>query len=587
MTYQVLSNKWRPKNFEEVVGQNIAVTILQNSLNSQKLHHAYLFTGSRGVGKTTIARIFAKSLICEIGISANFCDNCNCCTEVNKGNCLDVIEIDAASKTKVEDTRIILDNLIYSPNKARFKIYIIDEVHMLSNHSFNALLKSLEEPPEHIKFLLATTEPQKLPITVLSRCLQLKLKLLSVSDIIKQLNKILTIEKKTIEQEGLLQIAIAANGSMRDSLSLLEQVLAFCDNLPVINYYTVIQALNLPDEIKVINLLKAVMFEDLNMVIAIIKDLFLDNCDPINILQNMQSVIKNIIILQLLIEDCKIQTNQININEINIDDILSNTNEISNKSLLMELAQLSSEEDLQLYYEIVVQGFKSLPFTPDIKVGFEMIILRMLAFKPLRSSKEELVARRLPANDSKTSKENTDHSNQILNNIINISEKENNTDINKGDINNAHINNADINSTNIKNTDIGEKEFNQEPNKAIDFLQIVEKLKVYGLTKELTINAVFESISVNIIKMIIDKEKQLMVTNKNINNLQLAFSKLLGKDIKLKVEFMDFNINPNFLKKTFKYQQQIQGKKLYNNDNDLQQLITEFNGQIENIEKLP
>ncbi|MGI9214117.1 MAG: DNA polymerase III subunit gamma/tau, partial [Gammaproteobacteria bacterium] len=272
MTYQVLANKWRPKDFTEVVSQVAAVTILENSLDSQKLHHAYLFTGTRGVGKTTIARIFAKALICERGISANPCNSCNFCVEVNQGHCLDVIEIDAASRTKVEDTRAILDNLAYAPTKARFKIYIIDEIHMLSNHSFNALLKSLEEPPKHIKFILATTDPQKLPITILSRCLQLKLKLLPVNAIINQLEKILVIENKVFEKEGLLQLAIAANGSMRDALSLLEQVLAFSDNLPVITYAAVIQALNLPDEVKTINLLKSVILSDVNMVIGIIED---------------------------------------------------------------------------------------------------------------------------------------------------------------------------------------------------------------------------------------------------------------------------------------------------------------------------
>ncbi len=226
MSYQVLARKWRPKKFEELMGQEHVVTVLVNALAQQRLHHAYLFTGTRGVGKTSIARIFAKSLNCEKGITATPCGQCDTCLEIDQGRFVDLLEIDAASKTKVDDTREILDNVQYAPTRGRYKVYLIDEVHMLSRHSFNALLKTLEEPPEHVKFILATTDPQKLPVTVLSRCLQFHLKALTVKQIEKKLVDILSQEQVPHEAGALTLLAKAARGSMRDSLSLADQAIA-------------------------------------------------------------------------------------------------------------------------------------------------------------------------------------------------------------------------------------------------------------------------------------------------------------------------------------------------------------------------
>ena len=227
MSYQVLARKWRPANFKQMVGQEHVLQALVNALDSNRLHHAYLFTGTRGVGKTTIARIFAKSLNCEQGISSEPCGSCSSCIEIDEGRSVDLIEIDAASRTGVDDMRELLDNVQYAPTRGRFKIYLIDEVHMLSKHSFNALLKTLEEPPPHIKFLLATTDPQKVPVTVLSRCLQFNLKRMSKSQILSQLQFLTEQEKVESETTALTQLASAADGSMRDALSLLDQAIGY------------------------------------------------------------------------------------------------------------------------------------------------------------------------------------------------------------------------------------------------------------------------------------------------------------------------------------------------------------------------
>ncbi|MGB5473950.1 MAG: DNA polymerase III subunit gamma/tau, partial [Gammaproteobacteria bacterium] len=229
MSYQVLARKWRPRNFTELVGQEHVQRALVNALDNDRLHHAYLFTGTRGVGKTTIARIFAKSLNCEKGVSSHPCGECSACTEISEGRFIDLVEVDAASRTKVEDTRELLENVQYAPTRGRYKVYLIDEVHMLSGHSFNALLKTLEEPPPHVKFLLATTDPQRLPVTVLSRCLQFNLKSLTLAQITGQLEHILKAEGIAADSGALRQLALSANGSLRDALSLLDQAIAFCD----------------------------------------------------------------------------------------------------------------------------------------------------------------------------------------------------------------------------------------------------------------------------------------------------------------------------------------------------------------------
>ena len=576
MVYQVLARKWRPCDFSEVVGQSATVTILQNSLDSQKLHHAYLFTGTRGVGKTTIARILAKSLICERGISSKPCNVCDLCCAVAEGSCLDVIEIDAASRTKVEDTRAILDNLAYAPNNARFKVYIIDEVHMLSNHSFNALLKSLEEPPPHVKFLLATTDPQKLPITVLSRCLQFKLKIFTVEAIAAQLDKILSVEDKSFEYDAILQIASAANGSMRDSLSLLEQVLAFAENKDKITLADVCKVLGMPDANKIIDLIKSIILTDLETTMRIVNSFFEDHIDFSIILQEIQRVLKNIAILQLSPKSLS-------------QDL------IFNKNLLLELANLTSKEEIQLYYEIAVIGFKNLAFMPDPKVGFEMIMLRMIAFKPMSlSASGQIMPSLLYVKNNADINVNINvdnaiykskiknNENKILLNNLNMGQTKSHEFSMLGDNQSPSNSLTDLNKNNENNQNNDLINCKDSNTNNLDFINIMPKLNISGLTKQLSEVSVFQFFD-DYIKLIVDQNNKILITKNNIENLQTAFSKYFSKKIKIKVEIIDFYNHSDLNQQTIKWQVQQKKQNLINQDNNLQQFIASFDAQIEEI----
>ena len=360
MKYQVLARQYRPKNFSTMVGQEHVLKALANALNSERLHHAYLFTGTRGVGKTTVARVLAKALNCEQGITANPCGTCASCVEIDEGRFIDLIEVDAASRTKVEDTRDLLDNVQYAPTRGRFKIYLIDEVHMLSGHSFNALLKTLEEPPPHVKFLLATTDPQKLPVTILSRCLQFNLKSLTIEQIEQQLSLILNTEKIPFENNILKPLAIAADGSMRDALSLLDQAIAYCDAKP--NLAEIETMLGSVQKQRIFELLTALANEDGSALISQSRILVEQGIDVKTVLAELITTLQRIALCQQVPDA--------------IDDSLGD------KNALETMAAAISAEDIQLYYQIALNGRKDLPFSPQPQGGFEMILLRMLAFKP-------------------------------------------------------------------------------------------------------------------------------------------------------------------------------------------------------------
>lgn len=360
MSYQVLARKWRPQNFEELVGQEHVQRALVNALNDDRLHHAYLFTGTRGVGKTTIARIFSKSLNCEEGISATPCGKCSTCTEIAEGRYVDLIEVDAASRTGVDDTRDLLENVQYAPTRGRYKVYLIDEVHMFSKSSFNALLKTLEEPPPHVKFLLATTDPQKLPVTILSRCLQFNLKRLPVNLIISHLQFILKQENVEHDVTALQLIAEAADGSMRDALSLLDQALAFGGG--VIKEQEVRDMLGSVSRHKVIDLLTAILQRDASATLQVVADLAELSPDFENVLAELLSLLHHMSLAKIVPEA--------------LDEF------VSARETLLELSKTVSAEDLQLFYQIALIGRKDLPLSPDARNGFEMIMLRMLAFRP-------------------------------------------------------------------------------------------------------------------------------------------------------------------------------------------------------------
>ncbi|OGT37670.1 MAG: DNA polymerase III, subunit gamma and tau [Gammaproteobacteria bacterium RIFCSPHIGHO2_12_FULL_38_14] len=354
MNYQVLARKWRPRSFQDMVGQPFILQTLTNALQQQRLHHAYLFTGTRGVGKTTLARIMAKALNCEQDITPFPCGSCHACTAIDQGQFLDLFEIDAASRTKVEDTRELLDNIAYPPAQGRYKIYIIDEVHMLSNHSFNALLKTLEEPPSHVKFLLATTEPKRLPITIISRCLQFHLKEISEEQIAAHLKHICETEKVTFEDTALYLIAKAAKGSMRDALSLLDQCIAYGNG--EVNKQDVQSMLGsiIQDDLQ--PLLEALAERDGKKLIQVIEHFASRALDFHQVLEEMISLLHHIALAQVL-PDSTIHT-----------------------ATIKALAQQFTPEDIQLYYQIALIGRRDLPLTPSTKQGFEMILLRMFAF---------------------------------------------------------------------------------------------------------------------------------------------------------------------------------------------------------------
>ena len=360
MSYQVLARKWRPRTFREMVGQEHVLQALINALDHDRLHHAYLFTGTRGVGKTTIARILAKCINCEVGVSSVPCNECSACTEINDGRFVDLIEVDAASRTKVEDTRELLENVQYSPTRGRYKVYLIDEVHMLSNSSFNALLKTLEEPPPHVKFLLATTDPQKLPVTILSRCLQFNLKNMNPERIVSHLKFVLEKESVPFDAAGLWQLARSADGSMRDALSLTDQAIAFGEGK--ITDADVRTMLGTIDQSLVYDVLNGLIAEDVTAVLKAVAYLSEHSPDYSAALADLIAILHRIAIAQALPEA--------------VD------NSIGDRQQVYALAQAMTAEDVQLYYQTALLGRRDLPLVPDPRSGFEMVLLRMLAFKP-------------------------------------------------------------------------------------------------------------------------------------------------------------------------------------------------------------
>lgn len=364
MSYQVLARKWRPRFFAEMVGQEHVLRALINALNAQRLHHAYLFTGTRGVGKTTIARILAKCLNCEQGVSATPCGECSSCREIAEGRFVDLIEVDAASRTKVEDTRELLDNVQYAPTRGRYKVYLIDEVHMLSTHSFNALLKTLEEPPEHVKFLLATTDPQKLPITVLSRCLQFSLKNMTPERIVGYLETVLGAEKISYEESALWQLGRAAQGSMRDALSLTDQAIAYGQG--EVFEHQVNAMLGTMDRGRIFKLAEILATGQVAELLSEVASMSEHGPDYDEVVQGLMQLWHKVAVAQ-------VAPNSVDNSE-------------GDKEAIMQLASAMRAEDVQLFYQTALVGRKDLPLAADPRQGFEMILLRMLAFKPVSSA---------------------------------------------------------------------------------------------------------------------------------------------------------------------------------------------------------
>jgi len=360
MSYQVLARKWRPKTFAELVGQEHVSQALINGLDQDRLHHAFLFTGTRGVGKTTIARILAKCLNCERGVSSTPCGECGSCVDLDEGRFVDMIEIDAASRTGVDDMRELLEAVQYTPSRGRYKVYIIDEVHMLSTSSFNALLKTLEEPPPHVKFVLATTDPQKIPVTILSRCLQFNLRRLLPDQVAAYLKQLVTTEGIEAEPETLTVLARAADGSMRDGLSLLDQAIAFGGGRLVMSDLE--KMLGLVDHQHVISMVRALAGGDAETLLAIVGELVAQSRDLGTALANLAEILHRVTLVQCVPG--------------------YRDPERSDWEAIEELGGLLPAEDAQLFYQIAIKGRNELPLAPDPRTGLEMTLLRMLAFKP-------------------------------------------------------------------------------------------------------------------------------------------------------------------------------------------------------------
>jgi len=479
MNHQVLARKWRPHNFTEIVGQEHVSQSLINALQHDRLHHAYLFTGTRGVGKTTIARILAKAINCENLQDFNPCGQCAVCQALDDGRFLDLIEVDAASRTKVEDTRDLLDNAQYAPNIGKYKVYLIDEVHMLSGHSFNALLKTLEEPPEHVKFLLATTDPQKIPVTVLSRCLQFNLKRLTLSQISEQMAYILGQEKIEFEVDALRLLARAADGSMRDGLSLLDQAIVFGND--VVSAETVSQMLGTVAQQPVEDLLRSLADNDAESALFKVKEMAELSPDFANILQQVLHVLHRLALFQ---------------------QIPNLAEEDDDAYLFHELGALFSAEELQLYYQIALVGQKDLSLSPDPRSGFEMILLRMLAFKP--QSTQVGTKQLAPAVVRKTN----------INPVVSAP---------SGAI-----------ASKVPSSNPATRPENiAPPAEGLEWHDMVAKMSIVGLTRELANNCILEAIDEQQCRLILDPKQAQIRSPRSEEKLQAAVQAYYGRPLKL------------------------------------------------------
>jgi len=472
MNYQVLARKWRPHNFTEVVGQEHVVKSLMNALQHDRLHHAYLFTGTRGVGKTTIARILAKAINCQNLRDFNPCGECGVCRDLDEGRFMDLIEVDAASRTKVEDTRDLLDNVQYAPNQGRYKVYLIDEVHMLSGHSFNALLKTLEEPPPHVKFLLATTDPHKIPVTILSRCLQFNLKRLLPDQIFKQMAFILQQEHIESDSAALKLLARAADGSMRDGLSLLDQAIVFGNGK--VNTEQVSAMLGTVAQQPVDDLLSALADGDAAAILDKINEIANLTPDFSGVLQQILQVLHRIALIQ---------------------QVPGAIDHDFDADMIEALASRLTPEDVQLYYQIALIGQRDLDLAPDPRSGFEMVMLRMLTFRPM--AQEQSPARPIQASRVVAKPE-------------------------------AKVPQA-------SDTSFTQPESVQDPadRSTNNWAEMIVAMKIGGMTRELANNCILESVDDKVCTLILDPGHKHLRSAVTEEKLQSALQRYRGTSLKL------------------------------------------------------
>ena len=478
MSYQVLARKWRPRNFAEMVGQEHVLKALINALDHNRLHHAFLFAGTRGVGKTTVARILAKCLNCEKGVSSKPCGVCSVCVEIDTGRFVDLIEVDAASRTKVDDTRELLDNVQYAPSRGRYKVYLIDEVHMLSGHSFNALLKTLEEPPPHVKFLLATTDPQKLPVTVLSRCLQFNLKRLPVNLIQKHLGRILEEEKIPAEAAATALIAKAADGSLRDALSLLDQAIAYGGG--ALREAEVRSMLGSIEQTHVRNLLEAVVKQDGKLLLETVAGLDEQAPDYELVLDDLASCLQRLALAQALPESAA---------------------GLADDQALLVLSRQFAPEEVQLCYQIALLGKRDLPLAPSPRSGFEMTLLRMLAFVPVINADERAAA---PTQAD-----------------------------------------AQLTATPVKAAARATVTVSRMPRpwKDPDWIGLVESLELRGAAQQLALNCLYQRREANSLHLALDSAHAHLATEQLIKRLEEAVAHHYGEPLKIRIQAVNADLD--------------------------------------------
>jgi len=534
MSYQVLARKYRPRSFDTLVGQAHVVQALKNALDQKRLHHAYLFTGTRGVGKTTLARILAKSLNCEKGISSSPCGICAACSEIDQGRYVDLIEVDAASNTQVDNMRDLLDNAQYAPTQGQFKIYIIDEVHMLSKSAFNAMLKTLEEPPEHVKFILATTDPQKVPVTVLSRCLQFNLKQMPSLSISEYLEKILKEEGIAYEINALYHIAKSANGSMRDALSILDQGIAYCGG--TIEETTIKQMLGAIDQSYLFNLIHAVIEQDGNKVLEIAKEMNERNLSFDAALNDLANLIQTISVAQAI-------PDALEASYLDRDQVITLTKQIS-------------AEQLQLLYQIAILGRRDLYLAPEEFAGFTMTLLRMLSFAPQESIASKMVSPQKKEILTDTVKpEIISKPNEVLSNAFEIKKKIEAID-------------------EIKN---------EEKKETITFngnwRELVDQLKL-GLVKALAQQSELVSFKNNEMILSIANEHKHLLNETYQKKLESSLSEYFNQRIKLVILQKGANNSPLKQKQEERSTLMKDTEEAMLQDQFVQSLLTEFNAEI-------
>ncbi|MCP4285135.1 MAG: DNA polymerase III subunit gamma/tau [Gammaproteobacteria bacterium] len=491
MSYQVLARKWRPRIFSELVGQEHVVRALSNALDNDRLHHAYLFTGTRGVGKTTLARIFAKSLNCEEGVSATPCGKCSICQEVDEGRFIDLLEVDAASRTKVDQTRELLENVPYAPVRGRYKVYLIDEVHMFSGGSFNALLKTLEEPPPHVKFILATTDPQKVPVTVLSRCLQFNLKRLPFEQIRDYLASILQKEELEYELPALGLLARGADGSMRDALSLMDQAIAFGGGKVL--EADVRAMLGTIAQERIHDLLQLLAEADGKGVMSRVAELAELSPDFGGVLQDLLSLLHRVALVQAVPEA--------------LDDSAGDRERVS------QLASQLAPADTQLFYQIGLVGQRDLPLAPDPRAGFEMVLLRMLAFRPDHGIDPPKEGRRPKSGGEKT----------VVGRSATTAVSEPPRPVEPKGASLAEPKGASVQD----NVDLSQ------------WHKVVDSLKLGGIARQLANNCVFEAWDDNVLGLKLDSSHRQMRVALSEQRLCKALENLIGKSLRLEIQVAD------------------------------------------------